>query len=57
MSHVVRKTKVPLWRIVKVIVYRLKIGYQWRESPVRVFCDRGEVVVKQFFIILMDGIE
>jgi len=33
-----RKTKVPLWRIVKAIIYRLKSGCQWRELPVSIFC-------------------
>ena len=36
----VRKTKVPLWRIVKAIIYRLKTGCQWRELPVATFCDK-----------------
>jgi transposase len=35
-----RKTKVPLWRIVKAIIYRLKSGCQWREIPVGAFCSR-----------------
>ena len=35
-----RKTKVPLWRIIKTIIYRLKSGYQWREIPVRAFCGK-----------------
>ena len=30
-SNLGRKTKVPLWRIVKAIIYRLKSGCQWRE--------------------------
>lgn len=32
-----RKTKVPLWRIVKAIIYRLKTGTQWRELPIAAF--------------------
>ncbi len=39
-SHLGRKTKVPLWRIVKAIIYRLKTGCQWRELPVSAFCSR-----------------
>ena len=35
-----RQTKVPLWRIVKAIIYRLKTGCQWRELPVSAFCDK-----------------
>ena len=35
-----RKPKVPLWRIVKMIIYRLKSGCQWRELPVAAFCSR-----------------
>ena len=35
-----RKPKVPLWRIVKAIIYRLKSGCQWRELPVAAFCGR-----------------
>ena len=35
-----RKTKVPLWRIVKAIIYRLKSGCQWRELPLKEFCSR-----------------
>ena len=35
-----RKPKVPLWRIVKMIIYRLKSGCQWRELPIAAFCSR-----------------
>lgn len=35
-----RKPKVPLWRIVKAIIYRLKSGCQWREIPIRCFFDK-----------------
>ena len=35
-----RRLKVPLWRIVKAIIYRLKTGCQWRELPVCAFCSR-----------------
>ncbi len=35
-----RKLKVPLWRIVKAIIYRLKSGCQWRELPIAFFCSR-----------------
>ncbi len=35
-----RKTKIPLWRIIKAIIYRLKSGCQWREIPIAAFCGR-----------------
>ena len=35
-----RKTKIPLWRIIKAIIYRLKTGCQWRELPIAAFCSR-----------------
>ena len=38
-SHLGRKTKVSLWRIIKAIIYRLKTGCQWRELPVSFFCS------------------
>jgi len=39
-GHLGRKTKVPLWRIVKAIIYRLKSGCQWRELPLGAFFSR-----------------
>ncbi len=39
-SNLGRKLKVPLWRIVKMIIYRLKSGCQWRELPIAAFCSR-----------------
>jgi transposase len=39
-THLGRKTKVPLWRIVKAIIHRAKTGTQWRELPVGYFCSR-----------------
>ena len=39
-NHLGRKTKVPLWRIVKAIIYRLKSGCQWRELPLGAFFSR-----------------
>lgn len=39
-THLGRKTKVPLWRVIKAIIYRLKSGCQWRELPVSAFCSR-----------------
>ena len=39
-SHLGRNVKVPLWRIIKAIIYRLKTGCQWRELPVAIFCDK-----------------
>ncbi|MEL7120628.1 MAG: transposase, partial [Bacteroidota bacterium] len=39
-SNLGRKPKVPLWRIVKAIIYRLKSGCQWRELPMAIFCRR-----------------
>jgi len=35
-----RKPKIPTWRIVKMIIYRLKTGCQWRELPVKMFCRK-----------------
>ena len=35
-----RKPKIPLWRIVKAIIYRVKTGCQWRELPIPLFCDK-----------------
>ena len=35
-----RKTKIPLWKIVKGIIYRLKTGCQWRELPIPLFASR-----------------
>ena len=35
-----RKTKVPLWRILKAIIYRLKSGCQWRELPTQAFSNK-----------------
>ena len=39
-THLGRKTKIPLWKIVKAIIYRLKTGCQWRELPIAAFCSR-----------------
>ena len=39
-SKLGRKTKIPLWRIIKAIIYRLKSGCQWREIPIPAFCSR-----------------
>lgn len=33
-----RKGKLEYWRIVKMILYRLKTGCQWRCLPVKMFC-------------------
>lgn len=38
-----RKPKVQYWRIVKMILYRLKTGCQWRCLPVQMFC--GKVII------------
>lgn len=35
-----RKPKIQLWRIVEMILYRLKTGCQWRELPVKLFCRK-----------------
>jgi len=35
-----RKTKIPLWRFIKAIIYKLKSGCQWREIPIGIFCSR-----------------
>jgi len=37
-SNLGRKPKIPLWRIVKMIIYKLKTGVQWRELPIKAFC-------------------
>ena len=39
-SHVGRPPKVPLWRVVKAIIYKLRTGTQWNELPVRQFFSR-----------------
>jgi len=39
-----RKTKIPLWRMVQMIFYRLKTGCQWRELQVRAFCRKKLIV-------------
>ena len=33
-----RPPKIPLWRIINIIIYRLKTGCQWRELPIAFFC-------------------
>lgn len=38
-THLGRPTKVPLWRMVNAMIYRLKTGCQWRELPLRQFCS------------------
>jgi transposase len=42
-TYLGRKPKVPLWRIVKAIIFRLKTGCQWREIPVAIFCSRTTI--------------
>ena len=37
-SNFGRRLKVPLWRIIKIIIFRLKTGCQWRELPIAAFC-------------------
>lgn len=32
-----RKISVPLWRIIKAILYKLKTGIQWKHLPIRQF--------------------
>lgn len=44
-----RKTKVPLWRIVRGIIYRLKSGCQWRELPISAFCSRILITWNSFY--------
>lgn len=39
-SSLGRKPKIPLWKIVKAIIYRLKTGCQWRELPISAFSSR-----------------
>lgn len=36
-EDVKRKRKVPLWKIINAILYKLKRGTQWRELPMRQF--------------------
>lgn len=38
-----RPTKIPLWRIVKMILYRIKTGCQWRELPIDSFCRKRRI--------------
>ena len=40
ISGMGRKTKLPYWKIVKLIIYRLKTGCQWRELPVGMAASR-----------------
>ena len=40
LTNLGRKTKIPMWRIIKAIIYRLKSGCQWREIPVLAFCGK-----------------
>ena len=35
-----RPTKIPIWRVIKAIIYRLKTGCQWRNLPMRIFCRK-----------------
>jgi len=44
-THLGRKPKIPLWRIIKAIIYRLKSGCQWRELPIPIFCSHILFVV------------
>lgn len=37
ITNIGRKIKVPLWRIVKAILYKLKTGIQWKYLPMRQF--------------------
>ena len=39
-SNLGRRLKVPLWRIIRAIIFRLKTGCQWRELPISAFCSR-----------------
>ena len=39
-SSLGRPLKVELWRIMQAIIYRLKSGSQWRELPMKQFCDK-----------------
>jgi len=42
-THLGRNNKVPLWQVVKAIIFRLKTGCQWRELPIAMFF--GKVVI------------
>lgn len=48
-SHLGRKPKVPLWRIVQAIIYKLKTGCQWRELPMRPFSPKVSISCKTVF--------
>jgi hypothetical protein len=36
-----RKGKVAYWRIVMMILYRLKTGCQWPRPPIKMFCEKN----------------
>lgn len=38
-----RKGKIEYWRIVKMVLYRLKTGCQWRYLPVNMFCRQNVI--------------
>jgi len=38
-----RKPKVPLWRIVRAIIHKLKTGTQWRELPMKQFSPKVKI--------------
>ena len=42
-THLGRKPKVALWKIVKAIIYRLKSGTQWRELPLKQFFTKVKI--------------
>ena len=48
-THLGRKPKIPLWRIIKGIIYKLKTGTQWREIPVGEFASRILISWNTFF--------
>nr|WP_253271248.1 transposase [Saprospira grandis] len=47
-----RKTKAPLWQIVKAIIYRLKTGCQWRELPIQSFFVRSSNLLANSILLL-----
>jgi transposase len=48
-THLGRKPNIPLWRIIKGIIYKLKTGTQWREIPISEFASRLLISWNSFF--------
>ncbi len=39
--HLGRRLKVPFWKILQLIIYRLKTGCQWRELPIKMYISNN----------------